>query len=516
MVPDWLPKTLPDAIAFYRDALSADLSPEAVIAIKRKLIQQDLFYLMVYALRRVDMVHPWTFDRIREVQASPNGHLDLWFREAGKSSVITIGLTIQDILNDPEVTIGIFSHTRDISKSFLRAIKRELETNEILKECFPDILWENPHKEASKWSEDQGLIVKRKGNPPESTLEGHGLVDSQPTGRHFQILVYDDVVVSNSVSTAEQMRKTIDALDLSRNLGKRGGVMRMIGTRYALNDAYDEMMKRGAVIPRRYAATDNGRVDGIPVLFSQEEWDNKVRDISAAIIASQMLQNPMAEDSVIFQQEWFKLWPWDKEFPAFDMVFMSIDGAFSVKNTADDSCILTLGLWRATEGSPKYSVMVLDCFMEKVAYPTLRDEVLVWYGNKYGMTEKSVDGIIIEDKASGSALIPDLRRAGVTVYPYNPGGLDKVARANLVSHLVRDGYFWMPESRKRKGYVMSWLSRGFEQLSFFPSVKNDDFVDATTQALSLLDKMGFLRGKIAPPRYVSYWSKLGRGNYSGA
>jgi len=35
--------------------------------------------------------------------------------------------------------------------------------------------WQNPQKESPKWSEDDGLIVKRKGNPRESTREAWGL-----------------------------------------------------------------------------------------------------------------------------------------------------------------------------------------------------------------------------------------------------------------------------------------------------------------------------------------------------
>ncbi len=481
----------------------------------RQWCRNDLYFLMRYAMNRDFMERQWFFDRCREVEASPDGYLDLWAREHGKSLTITIGKTIQDILIDPEITVGIFSHTRPIAKSFLRVIKREFENNDMLKEWFPDILYDNPEKQSDKWSEDQGIIVMRKGNPPECTVEAHGLVDGMPTGRHFQLRVYDDVVTGDSVSTPEQIQKTIDALDMSNNLGKMGGQRRMIGTRYKKGDSYDEYIKRGAVKPRLYPATDNGRADGNPVFFSEEQWGNKLQDMSPAIIASQMLQNPLAEDAVIFQPEWFQLWPGDKELPAFDAVFQSFDGAFSEKNSADDSCLLTLGLWKPVEGSPKFSVMVLDCWMQQASYPKQRDEVLRQYTNKYGKNDCQVNAVIVEDKSSGSALIPELRRAGVPVYPYHPGALDKTARANLVSHLARDGYVWLPESRKRKGYVMSWLSKGWEQLQYFPNVAHDDFVDALVQALSVLDKQGYLRGKIVPPREQSYWKKLMTGNYSG-
>ena len=97
-------------------------------------------------------------------------------------------------------TVGIFSHTRPIAKAFLRQIKNELERNEWLKELFPEVLWEDPRK-APKWSEDEGIVVKRSSNPKESSVEAWGLVDGQPTSKHFGALVYDDIVTRESVTT---------------------------------------------------------------------------------------------------------------------------------------------------------------------------------------------------------------------------------------------------------------------------------------------------------------------------
>lgn len=499
----------------------------------RDIALVDLYWLLRYILDKPFVENNWWFARCREVQASPDGHLDLWAREHGKSTIITVALTIQDILNDPEVTIGIFSHTKAIAKSFLRLIKAEFETNVLLKDMFSHILFEYPESESPKWSEDVGIIVRRKTNQNEATIEAHGLVEGMPTGKHFQKRIYDDVLTPESVKTPDQMHKVTEALDMSQNLGRVGGVFRMIGTRYLQGDPYEVYIKRGVVKPRIYPATDSGRVDGNPVYFSEEEWDKRVRESSASVIASQMLQNPLASSSVIFQPDWIKLWPYyvkdnageirrddegkpiQLELPAFEMVFLSLDGAFSTKTSADDSCILTIGLWKATENSPKYSVMVCNVFMEQVDYPTLRDEVLWQYGNKFGRNAKAVDGIIIENKSSGSALIPELRKAGLSVYPYNPGQLDKVARANLVSPHVRDGYVYTLESNnlKRQGYPMNWLGKWYEQILYFPNVTHDDGVDALVQALSVLDKMGYLRGKIAPPREPEFYQKSEVGSY---
>lgn len=245
-----------------------------------ELGQTDLFFLLVYILGREDIDRDWLYERCREVQASPDGHLDLWAREHYKSTIITFGKTLQDVLIDPNVTIGIFSHTRPIAKDFLKQIKRECEDNEKLKALYPDIFWENPN-EAASWSEER-LIFKRTTNPKEATIEAWGLVDGMPTSKHFQILVYDDVVTEESVYTPEQIQKTTKAFELSDNLGTVGGRRRMIGTRYHAKDTYATLMERDAFVPRLYPATKDGadpfkNPDAEPVLLPPEELLRKRR-----------------------------------------------------------------------------------------------------------------------------------------------------------------------------------------------------------------------------------------------
>lgn len=273
----------------------------------RALISGDLFFLLCVGMNRPDVDCDWIYERCREVQASPDGHLDLWAREHYKSTIITIALTIQNILNNPEITIGIFSHTRSIAKAFLCQIKRELESNELLNDLFPDILWGLGAKKTPPgyWSENS-LIVRRKTNPKESTVEAWGLVDGQPTGKHFSLLVYDDVVAPESVTTPDQIKKTTDAWALSLNLGAHGGTRRYIGTRYHFNDSYAEMMRREAAVPRLHPATADGTMEGEPVLLSREALAEKRREMGPYIFGCQMLQNPKADVSMGFKEEWFR------------------------------------------------------------------------------------------------------------------------------------------------------------------------------------------------------------------
>lgn len=272
----------------------------------RHLARNDLFYLLWFVCGRADMGRPWLLERCREVQAAPDGHLDLWAREHYKSSIITFGKTIQDILLNPEITVGIFSHNRPIAKGFLRQIKREFEQNKLMLWLFPEILWENPRRDAPKWSEDDGLIVQRTGNPKESTVEAHGLVDGQPIGKHYTHMVYDDVVTPDSVTTPDMIRKTTDAWAMSTNLSIAGGVKRYIGTRYHFNDTYREIISRQTAAPRIHAATIDGTPEGEPVLLSRDDLVRRRRDQGGYIFASQMLMNPKADDAQAFKKEWLR------------------------------------------------------------------------------------------------------------------------------------------------------------------------------------------------------------------
>jgi hypothetical protein len=319
--------------------------PDQRIALARTLCQTDLFFLLRYVCKREDMENDWIFARCREVQAAPDGHLDLWAREHYKSTILTFGMTVQDILNDPTLTFGIFSHTRPIAKGFLRQIKRELEGNEWLKALFPDILYANPKADSPKWSEDDGIIVKRKSNPKEATVEAWGLVDGQPTSKHFSRMLYDDVVTRESVTSPEMIAKTTEAWELSTNLGSSGGKARYAGTRYHFNDTYSEMLRRGAAIPRIHPATVDGTMEGEPVLLAKDELARKRRDQGPYTFSAQQLLNPIADDSQGFKSDWIQYYDQKGNGEGLNR-YILVDAASDKKKSSDYTAMIVIGLGR--------------------------------------------------------------------------------------------------------------------------------------------------------------------------
>ena len=307
----------------------------------RALCLEDRYYLLCIVLNRLDAWHPWIYARCREVERDPDGYLDLWAREHYKSTIITFAGVIQEVLRDPEITIGIFSHTAPRAKAFLAQIKREFESNLLLKTAFAEIIWDNPHKATQQWSLDAGITVNRKSNPKEATIEAHGLVDAQPVGKHYALMVYDDVVVPESVSTPEQVHKTTHAWELSDNLGTRGGKKWHIGTRYNFADSYEAILKKKALIARIHPATHDGTMDGTPVFFTPEVWKAKRLAQSDAVIACQMLQNPIAGAQAMFNVADLQIY---EIRPQTLNVFIMVDPARSKKRDSANTAICVLGM----------------------------------------------------------------------------------------------------------------------------------------------------------------------------
>ena len=340
-------KPLRDRISWYtrrlNDAFEAG-GEDGYHEARAFLGRNDLFYLLVYILNRKDCLHPWIFERVREVQKASDGYLDLWSREHYKSTILTFALNIQTILNNPEITIGIFSHTRDIAKGFLRQIKQELETNDDLKFLYPDVLWRDPKNQSPVWSLDNGIVVKRKGNPKESTVEGWGVVDSQPTSKHFDVLDYDDLVTLDTVSgrdASEKIKKCTIAWATSLNLGRRGGVVRYKGSKYHQVDPYEEILRRGAAKERRYPATVDGTVDGEPVLMSVEENARKRRDMGAYVYNCQMLLDPRADSTLGFKREDLRFWKGGNHDNLCRIIL--VDPASKKKRESDFTAMWVLG-----------------------------------------------------------------------------------------------------------------------------------------------------------------------------
>jgi len=521
-VIDYLPgATYEQALKVYDQVLNDPCLDDFVVA---EIGKYDRFFFMAMLLRVGEnsnrVWHPWVYDRCREVQDKPDGHLDFWAREHWKSSIITFAGSLQEIAINPEITIGIFSHNTSHSRDrFVLRLKREMEQNPNLPRYYPDIFYENPKKDAPIWSRDSGLIVKRNSNPAEPTISGWGLVDGQPTGSHFGLIIYDDVVTEKSVTSPDMILKTTEMWELS--LFMRGEPQNpedqprvwYIGTRYNFADTYAVMLQREIATPRIYPATDDGLPDGNPVYLSETQWNQKKKEVSSQTLACQMLQNPLAGQEQEFKPDWIRRW---EVRPKTLNVAILVDPASSKKKGTSNTAFAVIGIGH---GLNKY---LLDGACHKMSL-TERWEMLKYLRAKW-MRQPGIQTVAVGYEKYGmqsdiehfhEMMILENNHFPITELNWPREGLD--SKDDRIRRLIPDHqnwrffYPWEPDPNKpnevdtplmrkadennnsyliakpikRKNHngqiynVVDWFLRN--EYLFFPATTSKDFFDAMSR-----------------------------------
>lgn len=331
-----------DVLQFYSTTLDKVRETEKYWPTIAYLASIDRFFLLTFLLHRKDALHPWLYERCREVEKEPDNYLDLWARFHYKSTIITFAGIIQEIINDPDITIGIYSYNKTVASDFMLQLKREMEINEDLKKAYPSIFFDNPQRDSSLWSIEKGLIVNRKSNPKEPTISAWGLVDSQPIGKHFSLRVYDDIITKDSVTTSDQISKVTEAWELSLSTGDgREDRQWYVGTRYHADDTYQTIIDREYVRTRIFPATDDGTADGNPVFMTLDSWERLKKGTSDFVLACQQLLNPIAGSLQEFKKEWIRRW---EVRPLHLNVYIICDPASSKKGSACNTAIPVIGI----------------------------------------------------------------------------------------------------------------------------------------------------------------------------
>jgi len=417
------------------------------------------------------------------------------FIRTHNSSIITFAKTIQDILNNPNETVGILSFNRPSAKAFLAQIKREFEQNEMLKMLYPDVLYADPAKESPKWSEDEGIIVKRTSNPREATVEGWGLVDGQPIGKHWSLVVYDDVVTPASVTTPDMINKVTEAWELSLALIASGGRRRYVGTRYHYDDTYKTIIERKAAKPRiRKCLDENGK----SVLIPDEELADLRQHMGVLTFASQMLLSPTTDSVSAFRTEWLRYHDGIQP-PARGLnVYIVVDPAHSKRKTSDWTVMWVIGA--GADGNYHVCDVIRDRLNLSERIDALFELHARWRPlnvgyERYGL-QADIEAIKLKQERENYRFpISELARVS--------GKLTKLDRIGRLEPVFQAGRIWLPRSLHRTIYDGKTvdLIRHFVEFEYkpFPAVKNDDMLDAMSRILD--DGMHVVWPKSAPDRY---------------
>src|SRR6185369_16355424 len=174
-----------------------------------------------------------------------------------------------------------------------------------------------------------------------------------------------------SVTTPDMLAKTSDMLALSYALGAEGGARRFIGTRYHANDAYQGIIDRQTAKPRIHLLTDDGTADGNPILRSRQWVQDKRRDMGPYIFACQMLQNPKADETQGFKEEWIRF---HDGFNRVGMnVYLLFDPAGAKNKRSDYTAGWVIGL------GPDQNIYVLDMMRDRLNLTQRAQLIMKWH-----------------------------------------------------------------------------------------------------------------------------------------
>ncbi len=287
------------------------------------------------------------------------------------------------------------------------------------------------------------------------------------------------------------------------------------------NDASQWMLEQGAehlCLPMEYDGVRRSTSLGVydkrttrgellwPAKFPKAEVQQLKLALGEYGTSGQLQQTPSPAGGGILKSKFMRLWPHDEPLPILRYIVQSYDTA---QGELDDNDPTGCNVWgvfdrpvvTASKKTVVTNIILLDNWAERLSYPKLLPRVMKDWRAKYGGIKGSIhnpakrpDLMIVEKKGSGISLYQEVRKDGVNAYGADPGVLDKVARARLVSPLVEAGLVWVLESSipESEDEAVTWAKPLLTEMDLFPRAPHDDQVDAMVQTLEYCHRVGWL------------------------
>jgi len=284
-----------------RKEFSAKQFSDAKDALEMVLCKENLSYLVTEVLDPEyykPILAQFHYEMMKFAQNESKRKLLLVSRGHLKSSLVTIPLIIQTLLNNPNARILITNATLDNSQDFLKGIKGYLEGNEKLIHLFGKF-------KSEKWNETEIIINQRSKRQIKESSVLTSSVDKSIVSKHFDLIIGDDLVNRESINTREQLMKTKiyhkDLLDLL----DPEGILIYIGTRWHFDDLYQFLLDSNRFDVFFRTCWEKGKAI-FPKKFSKEYLEELRKEKGNAEFSAQYLNNPIDEANASFKNSWFK------------------------------------------------------------------------------------------------------------------------------------------------------------------------------------------------------------------
>lgn len=389
----------------------------------------------------------------------------------GKSELVSRRFPAYAFGRYPDLRIGACSYSADLAQDMNRDVQR-IMMDDLYKSIFPDS-YLNPKRVVTL----EGQAVRNSGAFDIVGHRGRYVctgVGGPLTGKSLDLGIIDDPIKNEQEARSPAIKKAIhgwyNTVFLTR-LSKNSGHI-IMATSWATDDLAATVVKNN---PRARHLKFKAISDGaalIPELHPLYQLSEIKESMSSAQWSALYQQNPVPEGGAIFKEEWIRRWTVETLPSYFDELILSWDMTFKDTSGTD----FVVGEVWARAGVQYY---LLHLVRGRMAFVKSREAVIAMntmYPNN--------NGVLIEDKANGPAIIDSLREVIAGLVPVEPDG-SKMSRAYAVSSLWEAGNVFIPEDSHAL-----WVKDFVEELVSFPAGGHDDQVDAMTQALRRLKSHG--------------------------
>lgn len=225
-----------------------------------------------------------------------------------KTTVCTIGHSVQLIINDPNITILWVNETQANVRRFLRKMKSYFERNEVFKWLYPEVIPD--FKTVKRWSADE-MEVPRDQDSAEATIEVMGL--GAKTSRHFRRIKFDDLVSVAAADSQALMDKAKDELAYAEPLctNPAEDYVDYIGTRWGNDDVINHGMEEALFDAIYTKSAETGGKPLFPEQYNLARLAEIKRRIGPYKYSMLYLNDPYDESLSDFKEEWLKWYQLD-------------------------------------------------------------------------------------------------------------------------------------------------------------------------------------------------------------
>jgi len=404
----------------------------------------------------------------------PRGHL--------KSSVVTVGYTLQQIAKDPNVRVLIGNATYEMAVNFVGQIKSVLMRNTKFRELYGEM-----DKGADRWRENQLKIGMeddlRTIETKEATVTAMG-VGGNLTSTHYDLIILDDVVSRDNIGTDEQIRKVTTYYRDVQDLLEPDGELIVIGTRWHDADLYgwlmdpenpesdyvDKFIREAVTNPKIVRDGMKYKLEGDKLLFPEKFSMEKLQELldgkGPYEFSSQYLNRVITDATQKFRREWMHRYnPDDLKGRTLNKYIM-VDPAISEAEGADYTAMVVVGMDEFSK------IFVLDIVRERLTPLEIIDRLYLldeeWKPKTIGLEsvafQKALQYFLAEEGRKRNSHLP------ITELRVDPTKSKQKRIEGLQPYYAR-GDIYHPTT----GLNIEELER---ELMRFPRGKHDDIVDA--------------------------------------